>query len=82
MSGSNIRYSNMLKWEWDVTRSLADDKNIFIKRPYKGSSVVIWDTNDYLLEADKQFHPNVSIGKEKVFSSLFSKKNNIIRNYI
>ena len=29
MSGSNIRYSNMPKYEWDVTRSLADDKNIF-----------------------------------------------------
>ena len=53
MSGSNIRYSNMPKCEWDVTRSLADDKNIFIKKAYKGSCVVIWDRNDYLLEADK-----------------------------
>ena len=73
MSGFNIRYSNMPKCEWDVTRSLADDKNIFIKKAYKGSCVVIWDRNDYLLEADKRFHPNNSIGKEKVFSSLFTK---------
>ena len=27
------------------------------------------------------FHPNVSLGKEKVFSSLFNKFNNILGNY-
>ena len=51
---SCIRYSNMPKDEWDAVRSLADDRNIVIKRVDKGSCVVIWDRNDYLLEAEKQ----------------------------
>ena len=54
MSSSSIRYSNMPKDEWDVVRSLADDRNIVIKRADKGSCVVIWDRNDYLLKAEKQ----------------------------
>ena len=44
----------MPKDEWDVIRSLADDRNIVIKRADKVSCVVIWGRNDYLLEADKQ----------------------------
>ena len=54
MSSSSIRYSNMPKDEWDAVRSLADDRNIVIKRADKGSCVVIWDRNEYLLEAEKQ----------------------------
>ena len=54
ISSSSIRYSNMPKDEWDTIRSLADDMNIVIKRADKGSCVVIWDRNDYLLEANKQ----------------------------
>ena len=44
----------MPKNEWDVIRSLTDYRNIVIKRADKGSCVVIWDRNDYLLEADKK----------------------------
>ena len=44
----------MPKDEWDVIRSLADDRNIVIQRGDKDSCVVIWNRNDYLLEADKQ----------------------------
>ena len=44
----------MPKDEWDVIRSLADDRNIVIQRADKDSCVVIWNRNDYLLEADKQ----------------------------
>ena len=54
MSSSSIRYSNMHKDEWDTIRSLADDRNIVTKRTDKSSCVVIWDGNDYLLQADKQ----------------------------
>ena len=54
LSGSSIRYCNMSKDEWDAIRSLADDRTIVIKRADKGSCVVIWDRNDYLLEAEKQ----------------------------
>ena len=45
MSSSSIRYSNMPKDEWDAVRSLADDRNIVIKRA---------DKDDYLLGAEKK----------------------------
>ena len=35
-------------------RSLADDRSIVIKKADKGSCVVVWDRNDYLLEAERQ----------------------------
>ena len=35
-------------------RSLADDRSIVIKKADKGSSVVVWDRNDYVMEAEKQ----------------------------
>ena len=44
----------MPKDEWDAIRSLADERNIVIKKADKGSCVVVWDRNDYLLETDKQ----------------------------
>ena len=47
-----LGYSNLSKEEWDTIRSLADDRNIVIKRADKGSCVVIWDRNDYVKEAE------------------------------
>ena len=35
-------------------RALADDRSIVVKKADKGSTVVIWDRNDYILEAEKQ----------------------------
>ena len=35
-------------------RSLADDRNLVIKKVDKGSCVVVSDRNDYLIEAEKQ----------------------------
>ena len=43
----------MPKGEWDAIRPLSDDMNIVIKRADKGSFVIIWDRDDYLLETDK-----------------------------
>ena len=37
-------------------RALANDKSIFIKKKKKidkGSTVVVWDCHDYMLEAEK-----------------------------
>ena len=34
--------------------ALADDRSIVVKKADKGSTVVIWDRNDYILEAEKQ----------------------------
>ena len=36
-------------------RALADDRSIVIKKADKGSTVVVWDRNDYILDAEKQF---------------------------
>ena len=35
-------------------RSLVDDKQIIIKKADKGSCVVVWDRDSYLLENEKQ----------------------------
>ena len=34
--------------------SLVDDKQIIIKKPDKGSCVVVWDRDSYLLENERQ----------------------------
>ena len=44
----------MSREEWQAVRSLADDRSIVIKKADKGSCVVAWDRNDYLLEAERQ----------------------------
>ena len=49
----NLVYSNFSKEEQQAVRSLADDKTIVIKKADKGSTVVVWDHNDYVLEAKK-----------------------------
>ena len=35
-------------------RPLADDRSIVTKKADKGSCVVVWERNDYLLEAERQ----------------------------
>ena len=35
-------------------RTLADDRNIVIEKPDKGSRDVIWDRNDYITESESQ----------------------------
>ena len=50
---SKLGYSNFLKEKWQATQALADDNSIAIKKADKGSIVVVWDRNDYILEAEK-----------------------------
>ena len=52
--GTSLRYSNLSTEEWKAIRSLADDRNIVIKKVDKGSAVVFWERNDYIKEAEKQ----------------------------
>ena len=83
-----MRYSNLSKEEWRVIRSLADDRSIVIKKADKGSYVVVWYRNDYVLEAEKQLSdlgvyrnvsnsenilPNLSEVSNKMFSRLRRK---------
>ena len=48
-----VRHSNLSQEEWKAIRSLADDRNIVIKKADQRSCVVIWDCNDYIPEAEK-----------------------------
>ena len=54
MIDRSAKYSNFTKEEWQAIRSLADDKNIVIKKADKGSSVVVWDRINYMKESQKQ----------------------------
>ena len=51
---ADIKYSNLSREEWNAIRSLADDRSIIIMKAGKGSCIVIWGRNVYLMEAEKQ----------------------------
>ena len=65
-------------------RSLADDRSIVIKKADKGSSVVVWDRNDYVMEAEKQLsdaniYKDVSFN-EKMLQDLVGTSNKLFQN--
>ena len=68
-------YSNLSKEEWDAIRSLADDRNIVIKRADKGSCVVIWHRNDYVKGAE------IQLSNQNVYKS-FGFKNKILTELV
>ena len=49
-----ILFSNLTKGGRNALYSLRDDTSIIIKGADKGSGVVVWDREDYLVEAKKQ----------------------------
>ena len=59
----------MSRVEWQAVRSLADDRSIVIKKTDKGSFVVAWDRNHYLLEAERQ------LSDTKVFRDVSNSEN-------
>ena len=46
--------STLSKEEWKAVRTLADDRNIVIKKADKGSCVAICNRNDYITETESQ----------------------------
>ena len=77
-------YSNFNIEEWKVMRSLVDDRNLVIKKAEKGSCLVVWDRNDYLMEAekrlsDKNVYKDVNFN-EKLIQDLTEISNKIFRN--
>ena len=57
---------------------------IFIKKPDKGSTIVVWNSNDYILEAEKQFsdanaYKDVSFN-EKILQELAATSNQAFQN--
>ena len=74
----SLGYSNLSKEEWDAISSLADDRNVVIKRADKGSPVVIWDRNDYIKEAESNLAIRMFTSvefKDKILTELVEKSN-------
>ena len=83
ISESTLGYSNFSKEEWQFFRSLADNRDIVIKKADKGSCVVAWDRNNYIAEAEKHLN-NKSVYKNMIFKKnilqdLAETSNNIIK---
>ena len=53
-------------------KSLTDDHTIIVKKPDKGSCVVVWDRNDYRAEAEKQLGGKI-IYEDNYFSNQISQ---------
>ena len=84
LSQKPLRYSNLSQAEWQIVRSLANDRNTVIKKADKGSCVVIWDRLYYTMEAEKQLSDK-TIYKDVTFSkniipNLTEKSNKIFEN--
>ena len=59
--------NNLPGEEWKALRHLANDRSIVIKVANKGSSVVVWDKDDYLQEASRQLQ-DTNIYKDVKFN--------------
>ena len=84
ISKTTLGYSNFSKEDWQSLRSLADDRNIVIKKADNGLYVVVWDRNDYTAEVEKQLN-NKSvykkvIFKEQILQDLAETSNNIFKS--
>ena len=79
-----LGYSNLSKEECGAVRTLADDRNIVIKKADKGSCVVIWDRYDYIKEAESQLkneevYKKVSF-KQDMLCDLVIQSNGFFKN--
>ena len=61
-----LGYSNLIKLQWEAIKSLAGDRSIVITKVDKGSSVVVWDRLDYLMEAEKDLENRKSVPRSQV----------------
>ena len=68
----SVRHSNLSQEEWEAGRSLADDRNIAIKKADKGFCVAIWHRNDYIAEAEKE------LSDKDVYKQVSFKEKNLI----
>ena len=77
-------YSNLSKEECEAVRTLADDRNIVIKKADNALCVVIWDRNDYITEAESQLknelvYKKVSF-KQYTLCDLVTKSNGFFKD--
>ena len=72
--GSNL--SNLYHGKRKALFDLKNDKSIVIKEADKGSAGVVWDTDDYCIEADAQL-PDSDVYQEITEDPLPELKNKI-----
>ena len=48
------KFNNLTKEDWDALYNPRNDETIVIKDADKGSAVVVWDSEDYIKEAENQ----------------------------
>ena len=75
--------SNISGEKWKGLKVLASDKTIAIKAADKVSSVVVWDSSDYLQEAsgqfqDKNIYEDVRFS-ENILVNLIDRSNKILK---
>ena len=77
--------SNLSGEEWKTLRNLAHDRSIVVKGADKGSSVVVWDRDDYLQEASRQLWDTIIYEyvkfNENILSSLVERSNKIFNRW-
>ena len=69
LPGTTLKY-NISKEEWLTMRGLTEARDITIKRADKGSCVVVWDREDQIAEADKQFKDNETYDESSSFKDV------------
>ena len=62
--------SYIAKEEWKAMRNLLENRSIIIKPADKGSSVVIWDQEDYLSQGERQLSDHSTYLDVKKFSQM------------
>ena len=63
---SQNKYNNLTREERSALYNLKNDKKIVIKSADKGSTVVVWDKDDYIKEAEKQ------LGDKEIYEEVFN----------
>ena len=64
ISAQGNNYRNISREESEAINSLRSDRTIVVKEADKGSGVVVWDREDYIMEAESQ------LGDSEVYSKL------------
>ena len=54
ISAKGNNYRNVSREESEAINSLKSDRTIVVKEADKGSAVVVWDRDDYIMEAESQ----------------------------
>ena len=49
------KFSNLTRGQRGALHNLKNDKTIVIKGADKGSAVIVWEREDYIMEAENQF---------------------------